>query len=138
MQAIEHAVLANHVFISGSADFYEGTWSKTKIDELAYKLANQLVKETFRVTSGFGLGIGSSVINGALDEIYCSRFKHIDEHLCLRPFPQGIEDADARRAKWKRYREEMLDENGIAIFMAGNKRTSENAKALADGCLQEY
>lgn len=138
LKEIEHAVLANHVFISGSADFYEGAWSKAKIDELAYKLANQLVKEAFRVTSGFGLGIGSSVINGALDEIYCSKFKHIDEHLCLRPFPQGIEDADVRRAKWKRYREEMLDENGIAIFMAGNKRTSENDKTLADGCLQEY
>lgn len=138
LKEIEHAVLANHVFISGSAEFYEGAWPKAKIDELAYKLANQLVKEAFRVTSGFGLGIGSSVINGALDEIYCSKFKHIDEHLCLRPFPQGIEDADVRRAKWKQYREEMLDENGIAIFMAGNKRTSENDKALADGCLQEY
>jgi hypothetical protein len=138
LKEIEHAVLANHVFISGSADFYEGAWPKVKIDELAYKLSNQLVKEAFRVTSGFGLGIGSSVINGALDEIYCSKFKHIDEHLCLRPFPQGIEDAAARKAKWKRYREEMLEENGVAIFMAGNKRTSENDKVLADGCLQEY
>lgn len=138
LKEIEHAVLANHVFISGSADFYEGVWTKAKIDELAYKLANRLVKEGFRVTSGFGIGIGSSVINGALDEIYCSKFKHIDEHLCLRPFPQGIEDAEARKVKWRRYREEMLDENGVAVFMAGNKRTSENDKALADGCLQEY
>lgn len=137
LRELESAVLANNVFISGSADFFEGFWEKTKVEALAYKLANQLVKEDFRVTSGFGLGIGSSVINGALDEIYSSKYKHISEHLCLRPFPQGIIDAEERKLKWKKYREDIMEENGIAIFMVGNKRVGDN-KAIADGCLQEY
>ena len=79
--------------------YKEATELKAKVEELAYKLANQLVKEDFRVTSGFGLGIGSSVINGVLDEIYSSRYKHTSEHLCLRPFPQGIVDVEERKAK---------------------------------------
>jgi hypothetical protein len=108
--------------------------TKTRVDELA----NQLVKEEFRVTSGFGLGIGSSVINGALDEIYSNRFKHMDEHLCLRPFPQGIANAEERKSKWKKYREEIISETGAAIFMVGNKKDAEGKKLIADGSLQEY
>ena len=137
LRELENAVLANNVFISGSADFFDGAWSKTEIEELAYKLANKLVKEGFRVTSGFGLGIGSSVINGALDEIYNSRYKQISEHLCLRPFPQGIKDENERKLKWKKYREDILSENGVAIFLSGNKKV-EGSKSIADGCLQEY
>lgn len=138
LREAENSILANNVFISGSADFFEGHWTKTRVDELAYKLANQLVKEEFRVTSGFGLGIGSSVINGALDEIYSNRFKHMDEHLCLRPFPQGIANAEERKSKWKKYREEIISETGVAIFMVGNKKDAEGNKAIADGCWQEY
>lgn len=137
LRELEDAVLANNVFISGSADFFEGVWEKDKVEELAYKLANHLVKEKFKITSGFGLGIGSSVINGALDEIYSSRYKQISEHLCLRPFPQGIVNDEERKLKWKKYREDIVEENGVAIFMFGNKMVS-GKKDIADGCLQEY
>ncbi len=138
LREIEKAVNANNVFISGSAEFYEGDWTKEKAEELAYKLSNQLVKHSYKVTSGFGLGIGSSVINGALDEINRNKYNHIDEHLCLRPFPQNIVDPDVRVKKWKEYREEMLSNNGIAIFIFGNKKGSNGEKVEANGCWQEY
>lgn len=137
LRELEKAILANNVFISGSANFFEGNWGKRKTEELAYKLSNQLVKEGFRVTSGFGLGVGSSVINGALDEIHRSRYKQISEHLCLRPFPQGIADAVERKAKWTQYREDIIEENGVVIFIIGNKEV-DGKKGIADGCLQEY
>ena len=135
---VEDAVLKNNVFISGSISGYDGLWTEEKVNELAYKLANRLVKDEFRITSGFGLGIGSSVINGALDEIYESKYKHMDEHLCLRPFPQGIADIEERKAKWKKYREDILAENGIAVFMFGNKMDADGNVVPADGCLQEF
>lgn len=137
LKELESAVLANNIFISGSADVFDDVWGRSKVEELAYKLAKQLVKEEFRVTSGFGLGIGSSVINGALDEIYSSRYKHISEHLCLRPFPQGIVDVEERKSKWMKYREDIIEENGVVIFMMGNKMVN-GKKTIADGCLQEY
>ncbi|QGX45250.1 SIR2 family protein [Streptococcus equinus] len=138
LREIETAVNANNVFISGSADFYDSDWTKEKAEELAYKLSNQFVKQGYRVTSGFGLGIGSSVINGALDEINANKYNHIDEHLCLRPFPQNIVDPDERAQKWKKYREEMLSNNGIAVFMFGNKKDDNNHKIEANGCWEEY
>lgn len=138
LKDIEEAVLANNVFISGSIDVYDTEWPKEKVEKFSYILSNSLVKEEFKITSGFGLGIGSSVINGALDEIYSSKYKHCDEYMCLRPFPQGISDAIERKEKWKKYREEILDENGVSIFIFGNKRNKAGDKALADGCLQEF
>lgn len=138
LREIEKAVNASSVFISGSAEFYEGDWTKEKAEELAYKLSNQLVKQGYRVTSGFGLGIGSSVINGALDEINRNKYNHVDEHLCLRPFPQNIVDPDERAKKWKEYREEILSNNGIAVFIFGNKKDSKGNKVEANGCWQEY
>ena len=138
LRDIEFAIKANNVFISGSADFYEYGWTEEKADELAYNLANRLVRAGYRVTSGFGLGIGSSVINGALDEINRTKNKYIDEYLCLRPFPQNIANPVEKEKKWKAYREDIFSDNGIAIFMFGNKKGADGNKVEADGCWQEY
>ena len=116
LKEVELSVLANNVFISSSLDIYSTKWTKARVEDLAWRLANQLVKAGFRLTSGFGRGTASAVINGALDDIYANRYKHIDEHLCLRPFPQGITDENERKMMWKKYREEILYENGAAII----------------------
>lgn len=127
------------VFISGSADAFPDPWSKETAEDLAGKLAGVLVRNDCRITSGFGLGIGSAVINGALDVIYTEKYRHIDEHLCLRPFPQNISDPTERAEKWKKYREEMLAETGVSIFMFGNKKDAETGSIIeANGCMQEF
>ena len=137
LKELESAVLANNVFISGSAETFDDNWDKEKTDELAYKLSHELVKEGFKVTSGFGIGLGSSVINGALDEIYDNKYKHISDYLSLRPFPQGIMDEEERNLKWKKYREDIMEENGIVVFMTGNKKV-EDKNMVSDGCLKEF
>lgn len=139
LRDIEFAVKRSNVFISGSADDYTG-WGKDKAEELAGKIAQSLVKNDFRVTSGFGLGIGSSVINGALAEIYRSKYKHTDEYLCLRPFPQGIKDAKERQNVFTQYRKDMISDTGVAVFMFGNKKDSTNPSKIIDapGCWEEF
>lgn len=135
--AIEKASKMKNVFISGSASDFNKPWDKSKAEELASKLAAELVRDDCRITSGFGLGIGSSVVNGALDVIYTEKFKHVDEHLCLRPFPQNISDPIERDNRWTRYREDMLTDTGISIFLFGNK--FEGGKIVeANGCIQEF
>lgn len=139
LRDVEFAVKRNNVFISGSADDYEG-WGKDKAEELARKISESLVKNDFKVTSGFGLGIGSSVINGALDEIYRSKYKHTDEYLCLRPFPQGIKDATERQNVFTRYRKDMISDTGVAVFLFGNKKDSTDPSKIinAPGCWEEF
>jgi len=138
LREIEKASKMKNVFISGSAEEFSAPWDKSKAEELASKLAKELVHRDCRITSGFGLGIGSAVVNGALDIIFAEKFRHVDEHLCLRPFPQDIADPTARAARWKMYREEILEETGISIFMFGNKKDGSGNIVVANGCIQEF
>lgn len=139
LREIERVSKLHNVFISGSAYEYTSPWDERQAEALARKLAGALVHEECRITSGFGLGLGSAIINGALDVIYSEKYRHIDEHLCLRPFPQNISDPDDRAERWKEYRGSIIDETGITIFMFGNKYDSTVGKTvLADGCFQEF
>jgi hypothetical protein len=61
------------------------------------------------------------------------------QKLYPRPFPQNISDPNERAIRWKEYREDMLGETGISIFMFGNKHDySSDSTVIADGCLQEF
>ena len=139
LRDIEVAVKRNNVFISGSAEDY-ADWGRDKAEELAAKISESLVKNDFKVISGFGLGIGSSVVNGALTEIYQSKCKHTDKYLCLRPFPQGIKDTSERKEVFRRYRKDMISDTGVAIFLFGNKRPQPDSSEIidADGCWAEF
>ena len=106
---------------------------------MARTVAGAVGEEGGRVTSGFGLGVGCAIINGALDIIYSEKYRHIDEHLCLRPFPQNISDPDDRAKRWKEYRESIMDETGISVFLFGNKYdAATESTVVADGCIQEF
>jgi hypothetical protein len=137
LQKIEMAVYMNNIFISGSTEQFDLPWNKENAENLAFQLAKKLVNRDYKITSGFGVGIGSSIINGALDEIYTTKYKHVNEHLCLKPFPHGITDPAERKSLFTKYRYEMLAQAGIAIFMFGNKKKDE-AVINADGCWEEY
>ena len=138
LHKVESAVRMRNVFISGSADEFTLPWTEEKTKAFTSALASKLVSQEYRITTGFGLGIGSAVINGALDVIYKTKFRHVDEHLCLRPFPQGISDPIDRREKYARYRNDMLDDVGIAIFIFGNKKGNDGTVLNADGCKEEF
>lgn len=137
LSEIESSIKRNNVFISGSADDYNG-WSDDDLEKLVSGLAQKLIKNNFKITSGFGKGIGSLIVNGALTEIYQSKYKHTDEHLCLRPFPYRIKDANERKNRYTQYRKDTISDTGIAIFMFGNKKDSLGNVIDADGCWEEY
>lgn len=143
LKEIENKLRVNHIFISGSISNYSEPWTEEAVNSFAFDLAKRLVKDGNRIISGFGLGIGSSVINGALDEIMNSKYKHVDEHLCLRPFPQYVPDPKSRPALWTQYRKDMIAESGIAVFMFGNKyiknEDGTNAElVVATGMIEEF
>ncbi len=137
LSRIEHGTLSKNIFISGSISEYGEPWAKEKSELFAFLLAKRLVHDNYKIITGFGLGIGSSVINGALEEIMQSKYKHVDEYLCLRPFPQVITGPTPREQLLQGYREDMIKQAGIAIFMFGNK-ISDHGAVVADGVLKEY
>lgn len=136
LQTIEHRYRRRTVFISGSAADY-GSWGQSATEEFLSKLARALIEKDLRITNGFGLGIGGAVVTGAVQQIYSTRQRSIEEQLVLRPFPIGISDAGEREKTFKRYRNELIEQAGIAVFVMGNKDVGGKV-VNADGVRAEF
>lgn len=134
---IEYKFKLYNVFISGSAEEYGGFGHDPSV-ELMHNLSKELVKNEHKIISGFGLGVGSYIINGALEEIYHSKYKHTNEYLTLRPFPQYPSGGRALPELWQEYREEMIGEAGVAIFVFGNKKDDAGKVITANGVITEF
>jgi hypothetical protein len=136
LRTVENRFRRRTIFISGSAVDYGG-WGRPTTEEFLTRLAGALIDRDFCVTSGFGLGIGGAVVSGAVQQIYSTKRRSIDEQLVLRPFPIGIQDPQKRKQTFDRYREELIARAGIALFIMGN-RTVGGATVNTEGVRAEY
>lgn len=133
LEEIIQKVYRKNIFISSAIHTATNeNWPLDKANELGYKISKALVHENYKVFSGYGKGISSSIITGALEIIYKAKYKHIDEFLTLRPFP-----INSNKDLWTKYREDMLSEVGIAIFIFGNKNDYNSTK-VSDGMIEEF
>ena len=133
---IKTKVLSKSIFISGAAEKYD-PMHPDDANKFVFEIARQLAATGNKIVSGFGLGVGSSVVNLVLSYVYSSTGRLLDHHIVLRPFPQNIKDIDERKEKWSRYRKDMISQAGIAIFLFGNKKQGSNT-ILSDGMREEF
>jgi hypothetical protein len=133
---IEHIYKLKTVFISGSAHEY-GAMGRDRAENFIHELSKKLIGREYKIVSGFGLGVGGAVINGALEEIYTRGKKSTDEQLILRPFPQNQTGAIPQKTLWDDYRKDMIPLAGIAIFLFGNK-IQDGAMVPANGVEREF
>jgi len=136
LRAIEERFLKKTVFISGSAEEY-GAWKKDKALDFIHDLSSALVKAGYRVVNGFGWGVGSAVINGALEAIYAQPDKLSEDQLVMRPFPQTASNGQDLQQLWAQYRERMIGLSGVALFLFGNKRENDDV-IVAGGVRKEF
>ncbi|CAO3350599.1 SIR2 family protein [Azospirillum palustre] len=136
LKALENRYRRRTVFISGSAADY-GPWGQLATEDFVAKLSRALIDKDLRITSGFGVGIGGAVVTGAVQQIYSTRQRSVDEQLVLRPFPIGITDLEERQKTFTRYRLELIAQAGIAVFVMGNKNV-DGTIVKADGMRNEF
>ena len=124
------------VFVSSSAaDF--GPWGEEQVIDFVRKLGAMLVDNSYRVATGLGLGVGNALFTGALEQVYRSKDKQVDDCLLIRPFPQFVSDKTERENLWRRYRKDFIPSAGSALFLFGNKE--ENQKIVnANGVISEF
>ncbi len=135
LKEVEEKFKRKNIFISGAAHEY-GEWGRDKSEKFVHDLSKKLIENDFKIVSGYGLGIGSSVISGSLNAIYNNPKKYSKDELILRPFPQSVQiDQDIKKL-WTQYRKDMIDYAGIAIFIFGNK-IEDGEIVLSNGMREE-
>ena len=136
LQTITNQYKRSQVFISGSIEDFS-SFNQDKAFEFAELLGKELVINHYKIVSGMGLGIGRYIVNGALNQIFSTDYRTLDDYLILRPFPLN-NDPVAKKRLNKQYRDNIINEAGIAIFIYGNKKDSTGKTVLSDGVLEEF
>jgi hypothetical protein len=134
---IKRKIDFRNIFISGSADDYsENGWTNDTAVALIENLVSSLIKNDYKIITGFGKGIGSFIINSAVKTINEYKHAHYDDYMHINPFPFQL-TGDERAQFNTNYRDRLLSGSGIAIFMFGNK-TINGKIEIADGVLEEF
>ena len=133
LRMIERRYKSKTVFVSGAAHEYGGNWTTNDALGFVHRLGKTLVERHFRIVTGLGVGIGSTVVDGALQQIYQVQKRSLTDQLVIRPFPQSL----VGRQLWRAYREDMLDFAGLAVFMFGNKLEGDPATVVASAGVEE-
>ncbi|MEC2256604.1 SIR2 family protein [Bacillus cereus] len=132
LHRIENNIKTKTVFLSGSAVEYNH-WDTEQAEQFIHQLSKELIRKDLNIVSGFGVGVGSFVINGALEELYMNQGTIDDDRLILRPFPQG----EKAEKQWDKYRRDMITRTGISIFLYGNK-IDQGQNVKAKGVTSEF
>lgn len=136
LKKVSQSYRLSSVFISGAAEEY-GSWTQDEAGTFMHTLSYQIASAKNRIITGFGLGIGSAVINGALAYLNEAGKTISDEDIVMRPFPQVATGGGNLPEQWAEYRKEMIGHAGIAIFVFGNRRKETNV-ILSDGMRKEF
>lgn len=134
---IESRYKKQTIFISGSAEEY-GQWSRKEAQGFIHNLSKGIIIAGFKIVNGFGWGVGSAVINGALEAIYEKPDKYSEDQLILKPFPQFETGEKSLPELWEEYRQKMISMAGIAIFVFGNKKDTNGNIIFANGVMREF
>lgn len=123
------------IFVSGSA--YE--YSPLKEEDATMfiqNLSKNLVERGYHIVNGYGLGVGTYIINGVSEYCYSNNIGVLDI-LTLTPFPRSAVNNEGLRETWRSYRKEMIERCGIALFIFGNKLV-DGQVIVSDGIEEEF
>jgi hypothetical protein len=137
LKRLEANYKRSSIFISGSAEVFDPI-SQGDAQSFIHELSRRLAEAKNRIITGFGLGVGSAVINGTLANLNDVGKTISDEDIVMRPFPQVATGTISLPDQWKAYRAAMLEHAGIAIFLFGNKKDGSGAIVPANGMRQEF
>jgi hypothetical protein len=137
LQEIQLRFRKRTVFISGSAEEY-GKWTRDSALSFVHLLSKEIVRNNYNIVTGFGWGIGSAIINGALEAIYESPNRLSEEQLIMRPFPQFASGSKTLPELWENYRQKMISIAGVSIILFGNKKDATGKIVDANGVMREF
>lgn len=137
LSAIQKKVLRSNIFISGAAKVYDPRTEREALS-FVHKLSYRISAKGYKIVSGVGYGIGSAVINGATEYVFSTKYRHLDDALVLRPFPQVVTGTKSKDERNLEYRQEMMKHAGLALFIFGNKDDGKGGWKISNGMIEEF
>ena len=119
LRELNRRAFLKNIFVSGSASEGLPAFQLERLCGFSRILGKEIIKRGYNLVSGYGWGIGSELIVGALDAAD-TKFSTLHDRLVLRPFPRSLEDGRKQKV-FREWREAMLALSGISIYIAGNK-----------------
>lgn len=119
------------IFVSASASDF-GVWGEAQVTGFMRRLGATVMDSEVRLVTGLGLGVGNALFTGAVEQVVRKGQGHMEDRIIVRPFPQALPDPD-REDLWETYRQTIVAEAGVALFMFGNKEVGgaiQNARGV--------
>jgi hypothetical protein len=130
LKKISKQVNKENYFISSAvANSSVGHINETLVRAITKTLLE--LTDNSRITSGFGLNIGSLIIDETMKHIDTNNKFKFEEKLKLFPFSQKSPQ------EWTNYREMMLNDVGVCIFIYGTKEI-DGKITNSTGMLEEF
>ena len=144
LKDVENCLARRSVFVSGSfPDAYSPSdlSGRKFVEDVAHDIGVLIAKKQKRLVSGFGLVVGNATMAGTLSIALADDTPNLEKSILLRPFPQtsvpGLSASEFKR----RYRESMVRQAGVCIFIAGIKdedRGGNVRRVDAPGVKEEF
>lgn len=139
LHAVELKLAGRSVFVSGSLPPAAPDDQRRRVEDVAREVGRVIAELEKRLVSGFGLVVGSAAVSGALGVVLREAAPNLEKSLLLRPFPQEAPPGMDRVAFHARYRDAMIQQAGVCVFICGLKEpASKGALVVADGVLDEF
>ena len=137
LREIEKRFKKKTIFISGSAEEY-GSWGRDRAQGFIHQLSKAIIVAGYNIVNGFGWGVGSAVINGALEAVYERPDRYSIDQLIIRPFPQFETGGKTLQVLWEDYRQKMITLAGVSLIIFGNKKDKVGNIISAGGVKREF
>ena len=137
LRELEARVARHSVFVSGSYPESRRDLHRFDVEEIATLVGRTISENGLRLVSGFGLTVGSAVTSGVLSNLYATESPSLDRRMFLRPFPQVIPNGFDKAKFQRRYREDMIRQAGVCVYIAGIKEDN-GTLVTAPGVLEEF
>lgn len=136
---LEHIRLkakTKNIFISGAAHNYGIKWDKLGTN-LITSLSQFFYDNEYKIITGHARGVGSYIISTILENVQKNK-EQLESHLLIRAFPYEDKSNSNYDNIKKKYRNDIAEETGIAIFIFGNKLNEKGEVVPAEGMWEEY
>jgi hypothetical protein len=147
LKALNNFYKRSNIFMSGSVECFEenNNQNDDKHKLFVHNLTKEILKNKLKIITGKGKIIGDITIDATLDYMFSNGYQRLDEYIKMRPFPlsfirEGKSENDKKEIKQdrnKKYRDEILKEAGVAIFIYGNKKDEDGISIKKSNGMEE-